>query len=177
MARISIYEENDLMRALLREWLNEAGYCDCLSKRGARWAAGRYSGSRDRQYLHAQQKRAWNWCSEIQTAHPGKPLIAISGQFRAGLSAAGATAQALGVQRVIAKPLSQVRIARGGARYDRCTELSVPRTHLMSSSNAALLPSGSIRFKRLRTGILVLGVLVILAFASSSAYDAWRAYD
>jgi len=52
----------------------------------------------------------------------------------------------------------------------------VPRTHLMASSNAALLPSGSIRFKRLRTGVLVLGVLVILAFASSSAYDAWRAY-
>jgi PAS domain S-box-containing protein len=47
----------------------------------------------------------------------------------------------------------------------------------MSSSNAALLPSGSIRFKRLRIGILVLGVLVILAFASSSAYDAWRAYN
>jgi len=47
----------------------------------------------------------------------------------------------------------------------------------MSSSNTALLSNGSIRFKRLRIGVLVLGVLVILAFASSSAYDAWRAYD
>ena len=34
----------------------------------------------------------------------------------------------------------------------------------------------SIRFKRLRLGAIVLGVLVILAFAGSSAYDAWRAY-
>jgi DNA-binding response OmpR family regulator len=26
MSRIAIYEENDLMRALLKEWLSEAGY-------------------------------------------------------------------------------------------------------------------------------------------------------
>ena len=32
------------------------------------------------------------------------------------------------------------------------------------------------RFKRLRIGGVILGVLVILAFAGSSAYDAWRAY-
>jgi signal transduction histidine kinase/CheY-like chemotaxis protein len=36
--------------------------------------------------------------------------------------------------------------------------------------------SGSIRFRRLRLGVLVLGVLVILAFAASSAYDAWSSY-
>jgi PAS domain S-box-containing protein len=36
--------------------------------------------------------------------------------------------------------------------------------------------SRSIRFRRLRLGAIVLGVLVILAFAGSSAYDAWRAY-
>jgi PAS domain S-box-containing protein len=33
------------------------------------------------------------------------------------------------------------------------------------------------RFRRLRLGALVLGALVILAFAGSSAYDAWRAYQ
>jgi PAS domain S-box-containing protein len=47
----------------------------------------------------------------------------------------------------------------------------------MSSSSAALPPSGSQRFKRLRIGGIILGAFVILAFASSSAYDAWRAYD
>ena len=36
--------------------------------------------------------------------------------------------------------------------------------------------SRSIRFRRLRLGAIALGVLVILAFAGSSAYDAWRAY-
>src|ERR1700691_2060257 len=38
-------------------------------------------------------------------------------------------------------------------------------------------PAGSLRFKRLRLRIAVLGVLVVIAFAGSSAYDAWRAYD
>ncbi len=35
----------------------------------------------------------------------------------------------------------------------------------------------SIRFQRVLSGIVVLGVLVILAFAGSSAYDAWRSYQ
>jgi len=33
------------------------------------------------------------------------------------------------------------------------------------------------RFKRLRVGIVTLGVIVILAFAGSSGYDAWRSYN
>ena len=44
---------------------------------------------------------------KIQAAHPGTPLIALSGQFRSGLSTAGTTAEALGVQQVIAKPLTR----------------------------------------------------------------------
>jgi PAS domain S-box-containing protein len=36
--------------------------------------------------------------------------------------------------------------------------------------------SGSIRFKRLRLGVVVFGILVILAFAGSSAYDAASSY-
>ena len=43
----------------------------------------------------------------VQAAHPGTPLIAISGQFRAGLSAAGPTAQVLGVRQLLAKPLTR----------------------------------------------------------------------
>jgi PAS domain S-box-containing protein len=36
--------------------------------------------------------------------------------------------------------------------------------------------TGLTRFKRLRLGVVVLGVLAILAFAGSSAYDAWTSY-
>src|ERR1022692_1899804 len=45
-----------------------------------------------------------------------------------------------------------------------------------TSDDLMTQPTAFIRFKRLRVGIVVLGVLVILAFAASSAYDAWRAY-
>jgi PAS domain S-box-containing protein len=47
---------------------------------------------------------------------------------------------------------------------------------MASLDDSASLRDRSARFKRLRLGTTVLGVLVILAFASSSAYDAWRAY-
>jgi PAS domain S-box-containing protein len=45
-----------------------------------------------------------------------------------------------------------------------------------SDSTATVTAAGSNRFKRLRLRVVVLGVLVILAFAGSSAYDAWRSY-
>src|ERR1700733_12123227 len=38
-------------------------------------------------------------------------------------------------------------------------------------------PAGPLRFKRLRLRIVILGVLVVIGVAGSSAYDAWRAYD
>ena len=38
-------------------------------------------------------------------------------------------------------------------------------------------PAASSRFQRLRLGVVALGVLVILAFAASSGYDGWRAYE
>src|ERR1700730_4217077 len=37
-------------------------------------------------------------------------------------------------------------------------------------------PSRSIRFRRLRFGVLFLGVLALLAFSGASCYDAWRSY-
>src|SRR3977135_1284792 len=37
-------------------------------------------------------------------------------------------------------------------------------------------PGRSIRFRRLRLGVLALGVLALLAFCGASFYDAWRSY-
>jgi len=37
--------------------------------------------------------------------------------------------------------------------------------------------TGVIRFKRLQLGVIVLGILVILAFVGSSIHDAWRSYQ
>jgi CheY-like chemotaxis protein len=105
MSGIVIYEENDLMRTLLKEWLSEAGYrVHEVTPRGVQRGdtedlviASVYMPKN----AGAQLLRA------VQAAHPGTPLIAISGQFRSGLSAVGTTAQMLGVQRVLAKPLTR----------------------------------------------------------------------
>jgi len=44
-------------------------------------------------------------------------------------------------------------------------------------SETELQPAGQDRFRRLRSAILAVGILVILAFAASSAYDGWRAHQ
>jgi DNA-binding response OmpR family regulator len=104
MSRIAIYEADDLMRSLLKEWLTGAGYC--VAAATACWPPSlgadlvivnigmpKYAGARV--------------ADEIRAAHPNTPIIAISAQFRADLSTAGTTAQSLGVAQVIAKPLSR----------------------------------------------------------------------
>ncbi len=100
---IVIYEEDYLTRALLQEWLGQAGY---------RVRAGRaHDASLDRPAdlvivnVYMPKHAGAQWVRDIQAVHPNTPIIAISGQFRAGLCSAGATAQTLGVQQVIAKPL------------------------------------------------------------------------
>src|ERR1700730_15650703 len=47
---------------------------------------------------------------------------------------------------------------------------------MSETSDSTTQAAGSHRFKRLRRRIVILGTMVILAFAGSSAYDAWRAY-
>ena len=100
---IVIYEEDYLTRALLHEWLGEAGY---------RVRAGRpHDANLDSPAdlvianVYMPKQAGTQWVRDIQAVHPNTPIIAISGQFRSGLCPAGATAQSLGVQQVIAKPL------------------------------------------------------------------------
>jgi DNA-binding response OmpR family regulator len=103
MQNIVLYEDDLLMRNLLREWLSEAGYGvrvitqrDLQSEGGADLVIASIYMPK-----HGGAQLVRNICA----AHPGAPIIAISGQFRSGLCQAGATAQALGVQQIIAKPL------------------------------------------------------------------------
>jgi DNA-binding response OmpR family regulator len=105
MSGIVIYEENDLMRGLLKEWLSEAGY---RVREGAAREAQR-EGTEDLVIasVYMPKQAGAQLVREVQVAHPGIPLIALSGQFRSGLSTVGATAQMPGVQRVLAKPLTR----------------------------------------------------------------------
>jgi DNA-binding response OmpR family regulator len=105
MSDIVIYEENDLMRTLLHEWLTAAGYraraAPISGVPGAAGAADLVIVS-----VYMPKHEGPRLVREIQAAHPDTPLIAISGQFRAGLSANGPAAQTLGVRQVMAKPLT-----------------------------------------------------------------------
>ena len=101
---VVVYEEDTLMRALLTEWLTEAGYE--VRPEAAREPRG--ADPADLVILSVcMPKHAGALVRRIQAAHPDTPVIALSGQFRSGLSAAGATAEALGVQQVIAIPLTR----------------------------------------------------------------------
>jgi len=102
---IVIYEEDYLTRTLLQEWLSHAGY----RVRVGRPHDAELDGPADLVIVNVYlPKHAGSqWIRDIQAAHPGTPSIAISGHFRSGLCAAGATAQTLGVQQVIAKPLTR----------------------------------------------------------------------
>jgi len=93
------------MCALLREWLCKAGY----RVRAGSLCGLQSGGPADLVIVNVYMPKhaGAQLVCETQAAHPGTPLIAISGQFRSGLSANGATAQSLGVQQVIAKPLSR----------------------------------------------------------------------
>ncbi len=47
---------------------------------------------------------------------------------------------------------------------------------MFPASAPAPSDTGTVRFKRLQIGVVIIGVLLICAFAASSAYDAWRSY-
>jgi DNA-binding NtrC family response regulator len=105
MHNIVIYEDDGPMLALLKEWLGEAGY----NARGFAQPAGQPWDHIDLVIVsvsmpkHAGIQRV----RDVKATHPHAPLIAISSQFRSGLSTAGATAQLLGVDQVMAKPLAR----------------------------------------------------------------------
>ncbi len=110
MSKIVIYEENDLMRALLEEWLSKAGYIVHAAASHEHSGGPAVGGPADLIIVSVYMpKRAGaQLVREIQAIHPGTPVIAISGQFFAGLTANGAIAQSLGVQQAIAKPLNRL---------------------------------------------------------------------
>jgi CheY-like chemotaxis protein len=108
MSDIVVYEENDLMRALLQEWLSGAGYC--VHAAASHMLAGQRAADLVIVSVYMPKHAGPQLVREIRAMHPHTPLIAISGQFRSGLSANGAIAGTLGVQQVIAKPLTRTEL-------------------------------------------------------------------
>jgi DNA-binding response OmpR family regulator len=104
MSKIVIYEEDPLMRALLQEWLCSAGYHVPDTPRGRELPSGADLVIAS---ICSPKHAGAYVLQEIRASHPETPLIALSGQFRGGLSSAGTTAQSLGVAQIIAKPLTR----------------------------------------------------------------------
>ena len=104
MCSIVIYEADDLMRGLLQEWLTCAGY-----RVSAVTPCGPVPPEADLVIVNIEMPKhtGSRAADKIRAAYPGTPIIAISAQFRAGLSTGGTTAQDLGVTQVIAKPLTR----------------------------------------------------------------------
>ena len=108
MARINVVEQDQLMRALLVEWLSAAGYTVCPYSR----IDAMPGGEADLVIVDVVMPR-YGGCTrlrDMQAARPRTPLIAISSQFTAGSS--GASACALGVRHVIGKPFTRERLLR-----------------------------------------------------------------
>jgi DNA-binding response OmpR family regulator len=104
MGSIAIYERDDLMSGLLREWLTNAGYsvqgCGAFPDRPSRVDLVIVS-------IASPQQQSEACVHRVRSAHPGVPIIALSSQARSGLSSTGATARALGVEHLLAKPLTR----------------------------------------------------------------------
>ena len=104
MAIIALYERDDLMYGLLREWLSGAGHVvrDSASGQGAIPRA-------DLVIMSISMVKGETQVSVggMQRIHPGAPMIALSSQARLGLSSNGVLARELGVERVMAKPLAR----------------------------------------------------------------------
>jgi DNA-binding response OmpR family regulator len=105
MSGIIIIEDDELIDALLKEYLSEAGYRIC-SGGSSDTAAG---AKADLVVIDVYMPRGTGVekLQSVRAAHPGTPLIAISGQFCSGLAQCRATADALGVKRIVAKPFSR----------------------------------------------------------------------
>ena len=105
MPSIVIIEHDPLMRSLVAEWLTADGH----NVHGLADDNAQTLSPADLVIVDVYMPRA-RGCERLGTArraYPGVPIIAVSGQFRAGLDTAGPTARALGVDRVIAKPFGR----------------------------------------------------------------------
>jgi DNA-binding response OmpR family regulator len=101
MGIVAIYEPNDLMRALLREWLTAAGY----TVRDSLMDSDLTMPDLAIVSVETPKTESGVLIRGLQHSYPGTPIIALSSRARSGLCSNGAAAQALGVARLLAKPL------------------------------------------------------------------------
>jgi DNA-binding response OmpR family regulator len=114
---IDVIEKDMLLRSLLVEWLTAEGYRVNVANgvnacgRDPEAAVVAATDQSTAQLLIVDvfmpRGHGVERLRSARVAHPGVPVIAISGQFDRGIGAAGAAAAALDVDRVVAKPFGR----------------------------------------------------------------------
>jgi DNA-binding response OmpR family regulator len=102
---ILLMEGDTLMRGLLSEWLTSAGYA--VLEGPSRPGAATHDADVVIVDLYMPREAGARIIRAVQRSHPGVPVIAISGQFRSGLTATSPVARTLGAARILAKPFSR----------------------------------------------------------------------
>lgn len=101
MVAVAIYEPDDLMCRLLHEWLTGAGYTVYnANEAGPEVRLNLVIAS-----ISTTEVARRVLIPRLRREHPEASLIALCSRARSGLSCDGALARALGVERVMAKPL------------------------------------------------------------------------
>jgi DNA-binding response OmpR family regulator len=105
MPTIAVLEHDNLMRGLLSEWLGAAGYA--VREGSVRHAAAHHGVDLIIVDVYMPRESGARIIRAVQRAYPGTPIIAISGQFRAGLAHSCSAARDLGAWRLLPKPFSR----------------------------------------------------------------------
>ena len=109
MNSILVLDDDPLIRGLLAEWLEEAGYqvCQAQGVREALAATGPAPLALTIVDIAAPKQGCAEVLEQLRRAHPDMPVIITSGCFVEGLGKATAVAKQLGADRVLAKPFSR----------------------------------------------------------------------
>jgi len=117
MPQILIIEDDDLMRGLLVEWLSAAGYpvrVGALSGEGTEGTDRSDPAEAPADLMIVNVNRPRQQGAErlrrVREAHPGTPVIAISSQFCGSIAGCAASAQAIGADRMLAKPCGRTEL-------------------------------------------------------------------
>ena len=102
---ILLIEPDQLIRRLIIEWLTSAGY----AVRPGDLSDDADAGDVDAIIvdLYMPRESGARIIHGVQQAYPGKPIIAMSAQFRPGLADSHAAARELGACRLLPKPFSR----------------------------------------------------------------------
>jgi CheY-like chemotaxis protein len=99
VARILVADADPALRGLLAEWLAEEG-CRVVDDDPDLIVVD----------LPLSKPAGTTLVRQLATRHPGKPLIALSSNFFAGVEANGSVARALGVHAALPKPLARAAL-------------------------------------------------------------------